>query len=119
MNNDPAWGEGRGHFHVAQNSLSIRFSKISDFSIQNELIVRLMTHVDEKSRKSVFLFGSPGNSPVVKAGVHSCSPVAPHSSVFDGVVVTEVANGEFIIDVFRLRLTVGGSGRLIRQLGTD
>ena len=34
-------------------------------------------------------------SPVVNAGVHSCSPVAPHSRDFDGVVVTDDANGRF------------------------
>lgn len=40
--------------------------------------------------------------PVVKAGVHSCSPVAPQSSVFDGVVVADELKGEPITDVFRL-----------------
>lgn len=41
------------------------------------------------------------HSPVVKAGVHSCSPVAPQSKIFDGVVVAEVAKEEFITEVFR------------------
>lgn len=42
------------------------------------------------------------DSPVVRAGVHSCSPVAPQSKVFDGVVVADVLKGEFITDAFRL-----------------
>lgn len=45
-------------------------------------------------------------SPVVSAGVHSCSPVAPQSSVFEGVVVADDAKGEFITEVFRFDPTV-------------
>lgn len=50
MNNDPAWGKREGTFTMFKN----QFSRISDFSIRNELIVRLMTHVDEKSIKTRF-----------------------------------------------------------------
>lgn len=49
------------------------------------------------------------SSPVVSAGVHSCSPVAPQSSVLDGVVVTDDAKGEFITDVFLFGATGMGS----------
>lgn len=45
------------------------------------------------------------SSPVVSAGVHSCSPVAPQRSVFDGVTVDEVPKVEFITEVFRFWLT--------------
>lgn len=42
--------------------------------------------------------------PVVRAGVHSCSPVAPHNkvNVFDGSTVTVGPAGECNAEDFRL-----------------
>lgn len=64
-----------------------------------------MTELDENNKLQKIIIcsvnGHSIHSPVVRAGVHSCSPVAPQSNVFDGVVVADVPNGEFITDDFR------------------
>lgn len=46
--------------------------------------------------------------PVVKAGVHSCSPVAPHKSVsvLEGSTVTIGPAGECNVDILRLPKTI-------------
>lgn len=47
------------------------------------------------------------NLPVVSCGVQSCSPVAPHKSVFDGVeVAVIVLKDEFSNDTLRFFITV-------------
>ena len=66
-----------------------------------------MAEFNEKIKtKSLATVHQTSYSPVVSAGVHSCSPVAPQSRVFDGVVVADDANGEFITEVFRFDPTV-------------
>lgn len=64
-----------------------------------------MTEFNEKEKLILASIHS-SYSPVVSAGVHSCSPVAPQSKVFDGVVVADDANGEFITEVLRFEPTV-------------
>lgn len=60
----------------------------------------------------------PTNLPVVSAGVHSCSPVAPHSSVnsFDGSTVTIGPAGEWSADVRRLRSEREFIGLIFRSI---
>lgn len=55
-------------------------------------------------------------SPVVSAGVHSCSPVAPQRSDFEGVVVTDVAKTRFGPTAQQKRLRYKLAKQIIEKL---
>lgn len=77
---------------------------------EKNLIIRKLFH----QNVNVPSISNLSNLPVVSAGVHSCSPVAPHSRVFfKGVVLTDAAavvavdaNVEFKTETFLFGPTV-------------
>lgn len=82
----------------------LKFWFVSNYAHVNDIRIQsgYINHITQNDRSNTN-FTWTNNLPVVKAGVHSCSPVAPHNSVklFDGSTVTSGPAAECKDEPFR------------------